>query len=133
MREEKEDASDEEEEDGVAEVGDAVRWVRGGVVGGVVHGRLEDGFAVGEDDADGGDLLLAEGWGGDGIGGEGEESGRALHDAHVPEAGHGASKDLRLGCLMVRCLPGVAGHFAPLFIGAFAGTDFFVVFGVRPS
>ena len=44
-----EETGDGEEEKGVAEVGDAVRSIFGRVVGGVVHGRLEDGLAFGQD------------------------------------------------------------------------------------
>ena len=45
-------ARDGEKEKCVAKVGDAVRRIFGGVIGGVVHGRLKDGFAFGEDGSD---------------------------------------------------------------------------------
>jgi hypothetical protein len=64
LGEEKEQASDGEEEERVAEVRDAVGGLSRSVVGRVVHGWEEDGFSVGEDVANGRD-------GGDGANGGG--------------------------------------------------------------
>jgi len=61
LGEEEKEARDGEEEERVAKVGDAVGGVFGRVVGGVVHGRLEDGLAFGKYWEDDGGVGLASG------------------------------------------------------------------------
>ncbi len=54
LRKEQQHCGDGEEEQCVAKMGDARRWLGvGSFVGGVVHRRLQDGFALGEDRDDG--------------------------------------------------------------------------------